>query len=163
MSTPKNLTKGVFEPYPLNMYGNPLDLYDMTVVGCQTVVGTHGLRDRTAAIDPVSAEMARANAEYWSERGVRTIWRNDFLKAKRLLLDHTVEHHPAFRRAASGDLLAMKPERQRAPAEVVDLSELRAAREAALAEQRKAAAEAERQRIAAATRVEASGQIAAAF
>ena len=131
MQNPKSLTKGVFEPNPLNMYGNPLDLYDWTVIGCQTVVGTHNLRDRTAAIDPVSAEMARANAEYWAELGVRTIWQNDFTKAKRLLLDHTMEHHPAFRRAAAGDLLAMKPERQRTPADVVSISDLRAEREAA--------------------------------
>ena len=75
--------------------------------------------------------MARANAEYWAELGVRTIWQNDFTKAKRLLLDHTMEHHPAFRRAAAGDLLAMKPERQRTPADVVSISDLRAEREAA--------------------------------
>ena len=75
--------------------------------------------------------MARANAEYWAELGVRTIWQNDFTKAKRLLLDHTMEHHPAFRRAAAGDLLAMKPERQPIPADVVSISDLRAAREAA--------------------------------
>ena len=42
-----------------------------------------------------------------------------------------MEHHPAFRRAAAGDLLAMKPERQRIPADVVSISDLRAAREAA--------------------------------
>ena len=42
---------------------------------------------------------------------MRTIWLNDFTNAKRLLLDHTMKHHPAFRRAAAGDLLAMKPER----------------------------------------------------
>ena len=44
-----------------------------------------------------------------------------------------MEHHPAFRRAAAGDLLAMKPERQRIPADVVAISDLRAAREAARA------------------------------
>lgn len=53
------------------------------------------------------------------------------MKAKRLLIEHTAEHHPAFRRAASGDLVSVGPERQPTPAEVVSIAELRAARKAA--------------------------------
>ena len=147
---PTDLTSGVYRPSEFNLYDNTAETQLAVAYGFDCISGNHNLRDKTIALDPLAAELARANADYWARAGVATIRRNDYRAVRLLALDHLNSHFSNFWRAVSDERRAMKPERHATPAPVVSLADIRAAKAAAA-----------RARIAAALREEPSGQIAA--
>lgn len=126
---PTDLADGVYRPSEFNLYDNKSETQLTVVYGFDCISGNHNLRDKTVALDPLAAELARANADYWARAGVATIRRNDHRAVRLLALSHLEQNYSNFWRAVSDERRAMRPERHATPAPIVSIAELRAARE----------------------------------